>query len=606
MADKMTTAELAQRVKAKYPQYSHIPDEELAEKVLAKYPEYHDSVDANSQFRGKGSFINPAYEKQVARTAVTHPENDKPGRIQNFINTNNPDRESDYQNPVAQQIQKFGRGFARTGADTFLHPINALKGAVTSALRSSPPGEALDLLRGHPTVGQEMGEAIHAHPADALGGMAAQAVIGKGLDLAGEGIPKAASGIRTAAIGDPDVAALKGLRVGATSKKGISTINSVEGARPFLKGVTSQEDLQNRIPVAKNEIWGPYKKTIDAISDRRINGPDGPTTIGDLEAERLKTSANLRTLKSNTPEAIQLAQQKGMSQAELLQRESAIKAAMDPHLQQAGIDPTAIRKAFGQVASVGEKVSGRTTLAEPSKPYGVGKMLSSNPFTSPPSETLGNLGTGFRDIAAGRPLWSGKPTDVAIKDAFRSAGPKPDFRAPVSGMAPAETPSLRLPSETIGNADVSPSQGMLGGHIRGNTTQVGKAPPSRLALPSSASSGEPQPMIGVLKHPGEQRSFDPETTRIQPPKFAQPEILPPSRTRSVTPQGEVGPPAPRGLLTGAQEPVPPPAPSDVHIYPPGSAYRNAPVDGAQMYPPGSQFRGKIPPFNLEEYLRGQQ
>ena len=44
MADQYTLAQFGQRIKQKYPQYSHLPDEEIARKVLAKYPQYQSSI----------------------------------------------------------------------------------------------------------------------------------------------------------------------------------------------------------------------------------------------------------------------------------------------------------------------------------------------------------------------------------------------------------------------------------------------------------------------------------------------------------------------------------------------------------------------------------
>lgn len=47
MADepKLTSAEFAAKIKAKYPQYADVPDDELTQKVIAKHPEYGDRVD---------------------------------------------------------------------------------------------------------------------------------------------------------------------------------------------------------------------------------------------------------------------------------------------------------------------------------------------------------------------------------------------------------------------------------------------------------------------------------------------------------------------------------------------------------------------------------
>src|SRR6266550_60989 len=41
---KLTSAEFAAKIKAKYPQYAAIPDDELTEKIVSKHPEYADKV----------------------------------------------------------------------------------------------------------------------------------------------------------------------------------------------------------------------------------------------------------------------------------------------------------------------------------------------------------------------------------------------------------------------------------------------------------------------------------------------------------------------------------------------------------------------------------
>lgn len=45
MADKLSVAEFAQTIKAKYPDYANIPDDALVRKIVAKYPDYQAHVD---------------------------------------------------------------------------------------------------------------------------------------------------------------------------------------------------------------------------------------------------------------------------------------------------------------------------------------------------------------------------------------------------------------------------------------------------------------------------------------------------------------------------------------------------------------------------------
>jgi hypothetical protein len=406
--------------------------------------------------------------------------------------------------------------------------------------------------------------------------------------------------------------------------------------------------LKSKIPAAKGEVWGPYQKTVDQLSGKQVQGPDGPTTVGELEAERQQLSALNRSLKKGAPDALQVAQQKGMTQAQLLDREKAVQSALDPHLEQAGIDPKLIRQTFGQVADIGSKVAGKSTIIEPNKPYGFAK-LGDLSLTKPLSN-IPTIGSAARDVAAGR-YWSASPTDVGIREGFRNAGPKPDFRAPYTSMPPFEQPPRQLPASTIGNAEFSsgggprtlePSEGQAGIPHMGpsvtppprptlslpETASTGQRyikpyveppepstirpmPPQKFpALPAQASPGETQPYIAHRTVPA---GVSGESTRIAPAQFLPPSQPLPSRIRIASPplpEGAEGPTqglrtAPHGLLPGGFEPVPAPAAQPLHIYPGGSAYRNLGVDLPE-YPAGSQFRAKVPPFNLEEYLKGQQ
>jgi hypothetical protein len=517
------------------------------------------------------------------------------GDKRNFLqrsldNMTTPDpRKEEWQSSGKTGLDRFAQGIGSTFLPLISHPIDSAIGMAKSLghatvdSNGTAGGFGASLLQ--PMVKGAVEDYQQNGPAKALPHIAGQLVGGAATgELQGAAlgqIPKVGSAIRTAAIGNADAAGLKALRVGGASKQGLSTLDSIEGSRPYLKGASSLEDLQGRIPGAKAEIWGPYQDTVDSIAGKKVQGPDGPTTVGDLEKQRLEISANLRTLKANGPEAVALAQQKGLTQADLISQEKAVQSALDPHLEAAGIDPKLIRQTFGQVARVGGKVAGRTTIPEKPQPYGFGKMLDSNPFTSAPGETLGNLGGGLRDLVAGRPWWSGKPTDVAVKDAFRLGGEKPDFRAPVSSMPAFQAKPLQLPSSTIGNADISTDPLELnGGFERSSSSRTGQPPPSRLALPAIAGDGELKPMVGVLKHPGAQRTFDPEITRISPSNPDKPSLQP-GGGYTVGPDGTVRN-IPRMLMGEIGTP-------DV----PKETFYTGDME-TPMYPNASTFRAKPP------------
>jgi hypothetical protein len=423
-----------------------------------------------------------------------------------FDNLANPDpRKEEWQNPARTGLDRFAQGVAENVTPLIAHPLKSIAGAATTLGHAfvDNPGNPLGIISdlAQPMIESGVRDYQENGPAKAIPHMLGQLVGGAATgELGGEAmkaVPKVGSAIRTAAIGDPNVAALKGLRVGPASAKSIPMVRSVEGARPYLQGVKSLEDAQSRVPLAKAEIWNPYQQTIDAIGDKPVQGPDGPTTVRDLENERLQISANLRTLKSGTPEGIQLAAQKGMNQADLLAREKAIQGALDPHLEAAGIDPKSIRATFGNVAQVGARMSGKSTLAEASQPYGFGKMAKidlAHPLKNPQ-----NIFEGARDLVAGRPWWSGKPTDINLREAFRNGGPKPDFRAPSSSMPKFEQPPRLLEANVPGNAGYGDIDrgGMAG--IPHPGPIVTPVPLQRFQLPEITTPGEVQPMIKYAK-----------------------------------------------------------------------------------------------------------
>lgn len=450
-----------------------------------------------------------------------------------------------------------------------MYPIRAFDPELwpTSALESRLSGAYGPKLQPTPVSSdREIIQGIARNPAGFAEGMTG------GISLLGTGA------LRDAAMGDADAQALKALRISPASTKALRMLDATEGARPFLKGTQSIEDAQTRIPAAKQEIWEPYQKAIEKYGSRPVKGPDGMTTIGELENERLQLSALNRGLKSGDPAALQLAEQKGMTQAQLLDREKAIQSALDPALESTGIKPADIRKAFGQVSQVGSRVLGRSTLNE-SAPSGIGRML--NIRLENPRSLIGEPMQGLRDLIAGRPLWSAAPSDVAIREAFRMGGPKPDF-----GTVSQRDPFLLPENATVREGEEPIGRMWPSGVDR--SPVITSAPQEFPRLTSSSSAGDIQPMIGVKS------SAPPEAdpyflkTRVQPNAFRQPEILPPV-SGSVAP-GEGVRVAPRGLL---HEGASVPEPTTTMVYPPGSEFGS--VDMGTYYPPGSRYRNLVPP-----------
>jgi len=317
-------------------------------------------------------------------------------------------------NPVKGFVENVGQGGGQM-IRSLAHPIDTLRSAFSSL--SHPIDTAhqeVDQLRSDPSrfIGNAIGQTGTA------------GILAGGI---GEAAKPIGASIRSAAIGDPDAAALRALNVPPKSGRVQSTLDAVSKTRPYVAGAKNLEDLQSRIPAAKDEIWNPYKQAVGNIGNRPVVGPNGPTDVSGLESERLQTSALNRELKSRmpNPEAVKLAEQKGMGQAQLLQHERAIKSALDPELASTGINPGATRATYGGVAKVGERVSGRSTVGEESQPYGFGKLR--NLDITKPLQAVPTLFDAGRDIVAGRPFFAGKPTDVAVRDAFRYGGPKPDL-----------------------------------------------------------------------------------------------------------------------------------------------------------------------------------
>lgn len=279
---------------------------------------------------------------------------------------------------------------------------------------------------------------------DKVGSAGAGLLAGKAAELGVRGLVKAGGAARAAAIGDTDAAASKGLRVPPLGKKVLPMQAAVDTARPYLQGVNSLEDLQARVPQAKGEIWSPYQKTIESVGQSPINGPDGMTTIADLENERMELNARNRKIKAGDPSEMQRIMQAGLNPADLIAREKHINSILDPELSRYGIDPTGIRKTYGSVAQIGKQVEGRSTLTEKPQPYGFGKMA--NISLEHPLQAPGKILSGARDLIAGRPLMSGSPTDIGIREGFSQAGPKPNLGAykPINPVGLLNSPTIEL------------------------------------------------------------------------------------------------------------------------------------------------------------------
>ena len=456
-------------------------------------------------------------------------------------------------------LKNFGAG----GADV-VHSIghSLMNLGDTLTPHTQTPSESAEYAK---PVGQQFGDAIHQvgtdvsgmlhNPARTAGQLGVGLLAGEAGGAAVRGAGEVGSSLRNAAMGDPDVAALKGLQVGPRSPKTLKTLGAVEGARPYLEGVQNLQDLQTRVPQAKAEIWQPYQDAVDAIGGRQVKGPDGVTTVRELENQRAQLSALNRGLKLNSPEAIQLAQQKGMTAAQLLAQEKAVQAALDPELASTGIDPKLIRKTFGQVSQVGSRVSGKSTLAEAAQPSGFGKIA--NLSLEHPLQAPGQVLGGLRDLVAGRPMWEAKPTDLGIREGFRIGGPKPEFGTPrppdLTAPAPLglHSPAIQLgaPPEVGGTPEgyrpppfhydtdamrtgrlLNPPPIQLGGAVEGTRPPEFHydTTPMRKGRTLSAGISDDMPLSS---YPDIFPDQMPQATRLRPLVNKEPEIINPKKKR---------------------------------------------------------------------------
>lgn len=261
-----------------------------------------------------------------------------------------------------------------------------------------------------------------------IGGAGARAaaplIAGKAAELPAAGLGKGVQAIRDTFKENPDIAAAKAFKKGA-GKSALRTEGATDLARPYFKGITDLKDFQDRTPAVKTEVWKGYADAQAKVGNNTVHGPDGPNTVNHYEAERLKTSAQLDALRSRDPIAVKLAEQKGGSEAELIERDKAIKAAIDPELAKGGIDPQKIRTTFGAIKELEKATQGRSTLTE--KPIGTMGRLKGIDLTRP-ATWLGPPKEAITDLLAGRRGL--KPTDVKFKEGFRTGGAKPDFSAP--------------------------------------------------------------------------------------------------------------------------------------------------------------------------------
>lgn len=322
------------------------------------------------------------------------------------------------------QIERFGQGTAEALTNPILHPIDTARALLTSP---SDPKAGLD------NDVNTIKNAVQ-NPANTLGQVAGGAILGH---LGG--LPADVSeGLKSFAAPDVPAQTMRGLRIPAGSKNANPILGKVDIAKPYLQGADSYQELQSKIKPALDEVYQPYSDFIEANRHATL----GNSTVGDLFDRDKQITAQLGNIK-NDPAAAQQAAQKGLTQADLMDEQKAIRAQLFPAAEDAGVKASEINKTYGALKSIQKQIAGKNTILVPDEPQGFGRMR--NLSIKEPLKALDQLKPAAQDILNGR-LWGGNPIDTAVQDAFKTSGPKPDL----GKYTPL--PRLALPAEASPDA----------------------------------------------------------------------------------------------------------------------------------------------------------
>jgi hypothetical protein len=495
----------------RYPQYNDIPDAQVFMKLAGPgmfkkaFPEYQDLDDHTigknlAAEAGKVDTGQPWYKTAASDIGGMLKEAGKtllPGGKAGPITVEEADKAD------AARTQEFNKNAEARKKAGYSLPYrvaaNTLEGL--GLFNTAPMEQAA--AQGH--TGEVVGHAIPP-------------VVAAVAPLAVEGVVGAGRAVRNAAMEEPVVARQKAMNVTPKSKQAIRAQKEGTTAAPYLKGAKNLADVQARIPVAKQEIFQPY---MDAVAKHDATGqmltaPDGtPVTAGQLEQLRKETSAQLQSTRKMQPTEQWTAVQKGQQIADLTKKYGQITSELDPAIKNQGIDPKRTRATFGAIKGVEKRFEGRSTLLE-NKPSGLQKM--GNVDLTKPETYVGAPASGARDIAAGRGWWSQKPTDVQVREGFRTAESKPDLTVtppagqkalppgpivtpppaagPISGTPPAVATTSRaqrlgllLPEQSESSARAQIPTGYTE-PAAPSTVHYNEAPPAAPEIATEPSSGQ--------------------------------------------------------------------------------------------------------------------
>jgi hypothetical protein len=342
------------------------------------------------------------------------------------------------------------RGAHRIITGTGVSALPAMASVLPMAMAEAPLATGLSL--GGGMLGQYGGrkaaEAVGASPDQAdlagdVGGLGGSILGGYG---AARTIPRLRGLFKT----DPLEAAKTALRprseaqFGGEEEGGIGP-GDFNRARPHLQGVQSLAELRKALPGAKASVWKPYADAISKFGDEEVQVGNETHTLADLETERLDNTAKLSVLKSKYPTAQRAALRVDPELRALNERQNSVIDAIDQKLyDKANIDAREIRRTHGALQGI-EKLAERAKTA-PDRPFGLGRLQNVS-LTKPLSNVPTALQSG-RDVLAGRPLFSGSPTDVAVSEAFRAPQTGLAQRSGLSGLRQlTNVPTPYLPDQ---------------------------------------------------------------------------------------------------------------------------------------------------------------
>ena len=287
-------------------------------------------------------------------------------------------------------------------------------------------------------------------------------------------------------------------------------------------------------------------------------------------------SAINRGLKTGDPASLKLAEQRGLNQSDALVAEKRLQSTIDDILESHGVKAKDIRKTFAQLSTLERRLGGRVTLNEPTTPYGLGKLKGIN--VTKPGTWTESVGAAAKDVAQGKPIWSGKPTDVDVRTAFRRTGDRPDLGAFgykdlgegefVEPPTPPAPRPLGLPSPPpTGLQTTNPAPRPAGSAVQPTENGLGApAPPPMIQGGTRGALNAPAPAPFAQTPPvnAATASMQVEPTNLEAAKARANQLAGQVTGRGFVVKDGVATPVPRGELPGkAPKPKKGPAPKKV-------------------------------------------